>query len=483
MGVMAANNIPTVLIVFGATGDLMSKKIGPSLFHLYRRGKLPAMFRVIGVARRPLSHDNFRSLITQSLTGHREFKEGSDLANQFLDRCFYQQGGFGDEETYKLLAETLGRVDGEWNVCSNKLFYLAVPPMHYETIFRNLADSGLTIPCGDADEGWTRVLVEKPFGHDGETAAKLDILLGSLFKEEQIYRIDHYLAKEMLQNILSFRFSNNLLEQSWNGRHIEKITVRLLEKDGVNGRGGFYDGIGALRDVGQNHLLQMMAFVMMEQPAAFTAEDVRAKRAKILKQLITPTTEEVKEHTFRAQYDGYLDVDGVKKSSKTETYFRVKAFVDNPNWKNVPILLEAGKAMKRQVKEIIVTFKHSSPCLCPPNVKKHLKNRVIFAIEPKEKIVIHFMAKKPGLDMEIEPRKIEFSYRSGRKHQYVAEYEKLLLDCIEGNQLLFVNTEEVQAMWQFIDPIVCAWDSNVVPLASYPQHSVIKLKDELQNGE
>ena len=474
---MAANNIPTVLIVFGATGDLMSRKIGPSLFHLYRRGKLPAMFRVVGVARRPLSHEAFRALLVDSLSSHREFKAGSPTANQFLERCFYQQGGFGEDETYAQLSATLGRVDGDWNVCSNKLFYLAVPPMHYETIFRHLSSSGLTIPCGP-DEGWTRVLVEKPFGHDAETAAQLDQLLSTLFREEQIYRIDHYLAKEMLQNILSFRFSNNLLEQSWNGRHIEKITVRLLEKDGVESRGAFYDKIGALRDVGQNHLLQMMAFVMMDQPEAFSAEAVRAKRAKILEELIRPTEKDIRANTFRAAYDGYRDVEGVLPNSKTETYFRVRAYVDNPQWKGVPILLEAGKNMKRQIKEIVVTFKHTSPCLCPPNVKKHLKNRVIFALEPKEKIAIHFMAKKPGLDMEIEPRKIEFSYRSGRKHQYVAEYEKLLLDCIEGNQLLFVNTQEVQAMWKFVDPIVCAWGSDVVPLKSYAPHAHMKLKQD-----
>jgi glucose-6-phosphate 1-dehydrogenase len=474
---MAANNIPTVLIVFGATGDLMHKKIGPSLFHLYRRGKLPAMFRVIGVARRPLTHDEFRALIVESLATHKEFKAGSEMARKFLERCFYQQGGFAQEHTYEQLSETLGRVDGEWNVCSNKLFYLAVPPMHYETIFRHLSTSGLTIPCGP-DEGWTRVLVEKPFGQDAKTAAQLDELLSTLFREEQIYRIDHYLAKEMLQNILSFRFSNNLLEQSWNGRHIEKITVRLLEKDGIEGRGAFYDRIGALRDVGQNHLLQMMAFVMMEQPAAFTAEDVRTKRAKVLRELVVPSKQDVVDNTYRAQYIGYRDVEGVLPDSQTETYFRVKTSVNNPNWKNVPILLEAGKAMKQQVKEIIVTFKHTSPCLCPPDVKKHLKNRVIFALEPKEKIAIHFMAKKPGLDMEIEPRKIEFSYRSGRKHQYVAEYEKLLLDCIEGNQLLFVNTEEVQAMWRFTDPIVSAWENDAVKLETYKQHSIMKLKPE-----
>ncbi len=475
MGVMATNAIPTVMIIFGATGDLMGRKIAPALYHLYRKNKLPKLFRLIGVARRPFSDEAFRKLLFESLKTHPEFVKNPDDAQAFLRKCFYQQGGFDDKDTYDNLSSTLGRVDGEWNVCSNKLFYLAVPPVHYETIFRSLASSGLTEPCGP-DEGWTRVLVEKPFGHDGETAAKLDGLLGTLFQEEQIYRIDHYLAKEMLQNILSFRFSNNLLEQGWNHRHIEKITVRLLEKEGVAGRGGFYDVIGALRDVGQNHLLQMMAFVMMDQPKAFTAEQVRRKRAKLLWELVPLTPQQIADNTTRAQYDGYQEVEGVVKHSQTETYFRVSAQIDNATWRGVPVTLEAGKAMKHQVKEIIISFKHTSPCLCPPGAKKHYKNRVIFALEPKEKIAIHFLAKKPGLDMEIEPRKIEFSYRRGRKHQYVQEYEKLLLDCIEGNQLLFVNTDEVSAMWRFIDPIVCAWDAKKVPLQHYKPHEVLKLK-------
>ena len=475
---MAANSIPTVMIIFGATGDLMSRKIAPALYHLYRKKKLPKLFRLIGVARRPFTHEQFRALLLKSLKTHPEYHSESASAKAFLESCYYQQGSFGDTETYKSLAQTLGRVDGEWNVCSNKLFYLAVPPTHYETIFRNLSSSGLTIACGK-DEGWTRVLVEKPFGNDGETAASLDKLLGSLFKEEQIYRIDHYLAKEMLQNIMSFRFSNNLLEKSWSSKYIEKITVRILEKNSVDGRGAFYDANGALRDVGQNHLLQMLAFVMMSQPRAFTAKAVRAKRAKILGELKSLSAEQIKTKTYRAQYEGYRDVEGVKKNSQTETYFRVTTTIDNPTWKGVPLTLEAGKAMKSQVKEIIISFKHTSPCLCPPNAKKHYKNRVIFALEPKEKIAIHFLAKKPGLEMETEPRKIEFSYRRGRQHQFVQEYEKLLLDCIEGNQLLFVNTDEVQAMWSFIDPIVCAWEDGKVPLEKYKPHEVIKLKPKI----
>lgn len=469
-------NIPTVFIIFGATGDLMAKKIAPALLHLYINNKFPKLFKIIGVSRRDLTLPQFQEHIRQILKKHKAKHVKNEDIESFLDYFLYQQGDFDKVDAYNLLASDLGRIDGEWKACSNKLFYLAVPPNNYRSIFEHLSSSGLTIPCGP-DEGWTRVIVEKPFGRDAQTAQDLDSLLGQLFKEEQIYRIDHYLGKEMLQNILSFRFVNDLFEDSWDKEHIESIEIKFLESIGIDGRAVFYDGVGALRDVGQNHMLQMLAFVTMDQPSTFTADDVRMKRAEILGKLITPTKEMISKATFRGQYDSYRSIDGVSKDSKTETYFKTAAFLDTPRWEGVPIILEAGKELETR-KEICVTFKHRIPCLCPPGI--HYKNRILFTLEPKEGITIEFWSKKPGLEFVMEKQKLSFLFRDQRKKvQYVEEYEKLLLDCISGNQILFVSTDEVHAMWNFIDPIVCAWEDNIVPLEIYKPGTKKIVKDSL----
>lgn len=458
----STKNIPTVFIIFGATGDLMAKKITPALFQLYINKKLPSMFRVIGFSRRDLNPDEFKAHVRHILKTNKKNKDAEIEA--FLNFFVYHRGEFDALPSYTTLAEYLGRVDGEWMACSNKLFYLAVPPQNYKTIFQHLKSSDLTLPCSP-EEGWTRVIVEKPFGKNAESAQELDMLLGKLFKEEQIYRIDHYLGKDMLQNILSFRFNNDLFEDSWDNKHIEKIEIKFLETEGIEGREVFYEGVGALRDVGQNHMLQMLAFVTMNQPVSYTAEDVRKKRAEILKDLKKLSPEALAKDTFRGQYVGYTKGEGISENSETETYFRVTAELENSRWKGVPIILEAGKKLEQR-KEILVTFKHRNPCLCPAG--QHYKNRVLFTLEPKEGITIEFWSKKPGLTFSMEKEKLSFLFRDQRKKsQYIEEYEKLLLDCILGNQILFVSTDEVQAMWKFIDPIISEWEKNKVGLIKY----------------
>lgn len=459
-------NIPTMFIIFGATGDLMAKKITPALFQLYINKKLPSMFKIIGFSRRNLTQEEFMTHVRHILKSNK--KNNVDQIESFLKFFMYHQGEFDTSESYTTLASYLGRVDGEWRACSNKLFYLAVPPKNYKTIFENLKTSGLTLPCGP-EEGWTRVIVEKPFGKNAETAQELDILLGKLFKEEQIYRIDHYLGKDMLQNILTFRFNNDLFEREWDNKHIEKIEIKFLESVGTEGREVFYEGVGALRDVGQNHMLQMLAFITMDQPDSFIASDVRKKRTKILKELNILSETEVTQKTFRGQYVGYTASEGIPASSKTETYFKVIAELTNARWKGVPIVLEAGKKLESR-KEIIITFKHRTPCLCEGDT--HYKNRLLFTLDPKEGITIEFWSKKPGLTLAMEKQKLSFLFRDQRKKaQYIEEYEKLLLDCILGNQILFISTEEVQAMWRFIDPIISLWDQNKVKLIKYKPKS------------
>ena len=462
------NHEPTILIIFGATGDLVTKKIVPALFHLHQKGQLPKQFKIIGFSRKALSLSDFREHVAGI------FKHNKELANKtipksFIDLFFYQQGAFQDMSGYEELAKSLRSIDREWGGCSNKLFYLSVPPKFYEMIATNLAGSGLTNKCSHED-GWTRVIVEKPFGKNLQTAHQIDETFGKLFKEEQIYRMDHYLAKEMMQNIVAFRFANNLLEKGWDNKGIERIEVKILENDGVEKRGAFYDGVGALRDVGQNHLLQMLALVTMDHPREFSDAAIRANRAKVLKNLKSLTLKDVKKDTFRAQYNGYENIEGVEHGSKTETYFRMKAEFGHGRFLGVPIFLEGGKGMKTSKKEIVVVFKQFEPCLYPDDKAKDYKNKIIFRFDPKERIIVRFWSKKPGYGMEMEEQELVFCYkRNIKKTKYAEEYEKLLLDCISGNQMLFVSTEEIREMWRFIDPIVCSWNSGAVLLNKYDQ--------------
>jgi glucose-6-phosphate 1-dehydrogenase len=456
----------------------MSRKVVPSLFHLWSRGMLPDRLCIVGFGRREWVDDQLRSHV-RSILAERA-PEGTDAKRieEFLHLFRYQQGEFHEEGAYAAMNASLKAIDAEWGECSNKLFYLAVPPEHYETIFRNLAGSGLTDPCSE-QEGWTRVLVEKPFGDDEASARELDVLLGSLFREEQIYRIDHYLAKEMLQGIMNFRFTNNLFEMEWSRQAIERIDISLNESLGVESRGAFYDGVGALRDVGQNHLLQMLALITMDQPATASSDDVRASRAELIESLRPMTAGEVAENTFRAQYAGYLSVPGVAPNSHTETYFKLRTTMQGERWAGVPVTMESGKRMGAACKEIVVTFRHPANCLCEDDV--HRANKVVFTLEPSDRVEIVFYAKKPGFADEIEQRRFTFFlYEKELKQQYVEEYAKLLYDAFRGDQSLFVSTREVNAGWRFIDSVVDGWKTGSVPLEAYApdSHDIVTRADE-----
>ena len=453
----------TILVVFGATGDLMARKIAPALLHLERQGLLSPRLRVIGFSRRDWSDTDFRSRVRDILAERYPSAESLDA---FLERFSYRRGTFDDADAYQALGMDIAEVADEWGGCVDKLFYLAVPPEHYATILGGLADSGLTSVC-NAETGFTRVLIEKPFGHDVDTSKALDELLATLFREEQVYRIDHYLAKEMLQGILDFRFHNDVLESTWNRDGIERIDISLLETIGVEQRGRFYDGVGALRDVGQNHLLQMLALVAMDQPRSLSAEDVRAARAAFLKTLRPMRPHEIAGSTYRAQHTGYRDIEGVAADSETETYFRLDTTMSGPRWAGVPVSFESGKRIAPgPLKRIVVTFHHRRPCLCDGD--SHMRNRVVFTLEPGDTISISFWAKRPGLEHEVEERTFDFAlYEKTAKIQYVGEYAKLLYDVIRGDQTSFVSTEEVRAMWRFIDPVLDAWCDGAVPLDTY----------------
>ena len=475
-------DVPTILVILGVTGDLTAKKIAPALFNLFEKKELPQKFELVGVSRREWNDDDLKAHL-RAILGAKVPDARRGSVDAFLGLATYAKLSFNNFHDYAALGEKLKKIDDAWGVCTNKLFYLSVPPQFYEEIFDHLKKSGLAEGCGEDGEGWTRVIVEKPFGSDEKSAKALDLKLGKLFKEEQIYRIDHYLAKEAFQNILAFRFFNNLFEDQWGSGLIEKIYIRELENVGVEDRGAFYDPVGALRDVGQNHLLQMLALTTMDEPRNLSAGAIRANRAAILETLVPLSEADVKRSTFRAQYEGYRNIKGVASNSETETYFRMKAFLLHPRWEGVTIVMEAGKRLAprggNEVTDVEVVFRHPEPCLCAElrvkhgeGAPDHYKNSLVFRQDPVEGITIRFWSKKAGHAMELEERTFEFDLRKGgKKSQYTEEYEKLLMDCISGDQALFVSSEEIAAMWKFVDPIENGWQKGIVPLARYAPDS------------
>ncbi len=460
------NNPPSIFTIFGVTGDLAAKKIIPSLWHLFRNGRLPKRISVIGFSRRELSNEEYKNMLMEAVKKHADSEiESGDFGN-FFNLFSYQAGTFEEEGAFHALADHIAEIESNWGVCANKLFYLAVPPGAYEQIFQNLASVKLNIPCG-GDLGWSRILIEKPFGTDFTSAKKLQALLSLYFREEQIYRIDHYLFKEIIQGIENFRFSNNLFENAWDNTMIERIDIRLLESIGVEDRGSFYDSIGALRDVGQNHILTMLAAITTEYPIGMEISVVRKNRAVILETLSKWTDETLRKNTFRSQYKSYKDIKGVTPNSEVETYFALKTELAHPKWKGVPIYMEAGKRMAESRKEIILTLKHPPVCLlCEQG--PHAPNRIVFRLEPNDEVVIHFWTKKPGFEKVIEERVFSFFlYEKETKVQYVEEYAKIIYTAMSGDQALFISTDEVTASWKFTDPIIEGWGRGIVPLAQY----------------
>ncbi len=437
--------IPTIFVIFGITGDLAARKLIPALLNLYTKKLLPQRFTIIGFSRRPMLREEFREYIRERLKVKPGQYREEDIKH-FFDHMTYEQGLFDDPRAYSRLANRLNEIDARWGQCSNKLFHLSVPPVLYEGILERLAQSGLTIPCAD-DTGWTRILIEKPFGNNTETAQNLDAILGKKFKEEQIFRIDHYLAKESLQNILAFRFSNSMFEPLWNNKCIEKIHIRLFEKAAMEGRGAFYDPVGALRDVGQNHMLMMLALISMDKPKSFKADAIRLERAKVLSKLIKVQPRNMDKYVVRGQYEGYNVEQGVGRDSQTETYFRIKAFINNPRWKGVPIYLESGKAMSESKTAIDIYFKNTSK-------DEDKQNILTFRIQPDEGIKIRFFVKTPGYGFETEAKTLRFSYSESMPALgSITDYERLIHDVFHGDQTLFASTQEIMSSWKFITPI------------------------------
>lgn len=446
------NNINTVLVIFGATGDLAKNKIIPAVLDLKEKKVLPDQFKIVGFSRKDLSDDDYREFIRNTLdqkgSTHSEFSLDS-----LLRETHYVQGDINDSDSYDKLKKYLKQLDDNQGVCANKLFYLAVPPNLYEPILMNLDEAKLIKPCAsNSNKNWTRLLIEKPFGSDLKEAQKLDKLLGKLFDDEQVFRIDHYLAKEAVQNIIAFRFANAIFEPIWNADLIEKIEINLFEKSDVSSRSDFYDSVGALRDVGQNHALQLLALVAMDDPKGLSAQKIQQARSKLLAK-VSPFSKNPLEYAVRAQYRGYQKHEGVAKNSKTETFFRLKLKVDDKRWKGVPFYITSGKALSEDKVEIVVSFREKESCVCPVDDICHYGNTITISIQPEELISICFWKKTQGLDFGLEQKKLSFSYENGEKVVTKA-YEKVLYDCLTtGDQILFPDTKEIMAQWAIITKI------------------------------
>jgi glucose-6-phosphate 1-dehydrogenase len=459
---------PIIFTIFGATGDLAQRKIIPALMDLYCKDLLPDNFNVVGFSRKDLSDENYREFAQNSLSNHKD-DHPQEKISEFLSKFHYKQGDLTNMESYESLANYLKEKDENFSDCSNKVFYLAVPPKLYQPCFENLSKSGLGNPCTFKDEHrWVRVLVEKPFGSDQDEAKKLDKTLGKLFDEEQIFRIDHYLAKETIQNILAFRFANAIFEPIWNNNYVEKVELKLYETVDVDDRASFYDGIGALRDVGQNHLLQMMALVGMEDPMSLSSKAVRDSRGEIFAN-ISINKKDLSEFK-RGQYDGYLNNDEIDTNSKTETYFKIKLGIENKRWKGVPFYLESGKALNEKRTEIKITFNDKESSVCPIDGICKYNNTLTINTEPDKKISICFWSKKPGLKMDLEEKKLSFDFDENPLNVTDA-YEKVLYDCIKGDQTLFASTYEIATQWGIISKIFKLWKD--VPLFKYKKDSSI----------
>ncbi len=461
------HDTPTTIVILGGAGDLARIKLIPALFHLYVRGLLPTACTILGVARTERDDATYQQFVRDALKDMDHDPSLGSSIEEFANHFQYLSGSFLEETTYTAIATRIESFESRLGVCTNKLFYLAVPPLYYGDIFTLIHSADLALPC-DGAQGWARILVEKPFGNDYHTARTLDQKLSSLFSEDQIFRIDHYLAKEAVQNILSFRFANTLMEAPWSNTYIKEVRIRLFETKDVSTRGAFYDSVGALKDVGQNHLLQLLALIAMDEPNEFSAQAIRQKRTEILERLVPIDGASLPTTVIRGQYEGYTDVTGVSQGSKTETFFSFTAHIDSPVWKGVPFHICGGKALDHDEVSVEIVFKDTATGPFETARCASVGNIIKLSISPEHAMHITLNAKQRGHGFDLESKTLSFVWNK-EDDPKVEAYEKVLYDCIVGDQTLFTTTEEVLASWKFIHSITEHW--NDLPLHIYQQGS------------
>lgn len=476
---------PTAVVIFGASGDLTKRKLLPALFHLEQARLLPQDFRIVGIARRDLGA-GFADDMKQGIVEFGGVKSGADKLDEFIGKVSYHAMDFDDEAGYASLKKLLEDFDKKYGTNGNRLFYLAVAPEYFADIIHRLGEHGMSHP----EHGNVRVIIEKPFGHDLESARELNDDVNKVFDESQIFRIDHYLGKETVQNILVFRFANGIFEPIWNRNYIDHVQITAAESIGIEGRGPFYEKAGALRDVVQNHMMELMSFVGMEPPVSFDADAVRHEKVKVWR----ATKPIVWANTVRGQYGpgvvdgkpvkGYREEDRVAPRSQTETFAALKLEIENWRWAGVPFYLRAGKRLQKRATEITIQFKQppmllfnrqNGPCMeIQPNL-------ITMRIQPDEGISLRFGAKVPSPDMTVCPVNMDFSYASAFGTSSANGYERLLLDAMLGDATLFAHRDGVEATWSLYTPLLEAWAAS--PPQNFPNYASgswgPKLADEL----
>ncbi|QIM69497.1 glucose-6-phosphate dehydrogenase [Basfia succiniciproducens] len=443
------------IVIFGASGDLTHRKLIPALYNLYKIGRLSENFSVLGVARTELSNEEFREKMRSALIEHE--KADGDELNNFCSHLYYQAVNTSDAADYVKLIPRLDELHDKYKTCGNTLYYLSTPPSLYGVIPECLAAHGLNTE----EFGWKRIIVEKPFGYDMKTAKELDVQIHRFFDEHQIYRIDHYLGKETVQNLLVLRFSNGLFEPLWNRNYIDYIEITGAEELGVEQRGGYYDGSGAMRDMFQNHLLQVLAMVAMEPPAIINADSMRDEVAKVLYCLHPLEPNDLQHNLVLGQYaatqlndervKGYLEEKGVPPDSNTETYMALRCKIDNWRWAGVPFYVRTGKRLAARVTEVVIHFKKTPH---PVFSQEAPENKLILRIQPDEGISMRFGLKKPGAGFEAKEVSMDFRYSDLNGASLLTAYERLLLDAMKGDATLFARTDAVHACWKFVQPIL-----------------------------
>jgi glucose-6-phosphate 1-dehydrogenase len=469
---MATYTLPdtTVMVIFGGAGDLAWRKLVPSLFSLYVDKRLAQNFAVVGVDVKPLSDGEYHRRLREGVDKFsRRAGSAAEVWTDFTSHLFYLAGDFKNAETYMELTEKLADLDKSWRGKANHIFYLAVPPGLIPPITNNLGKTGLT-----DDRRRDRIIVEKPFGRDLETAQVLNCILAGVFDESQIYRIDHFLGKETVQNILAFRFANSLFEPIWDRRYIDNIQITVAEQLGVEHRGQYYENAGALRDMVQNHLLQILCMVAMEPPVSFKADEIRNKKVDVLRSIRPIPKDRINEFAVRGQYgvgkiDGkeviaYRSEPAVDPKSSIETYVAVKFYVDNWRWQDIPFYLRTGKRMSAEVSEVSINF-HPAPHHPFPTTacENWLPNRLVIRIHPQEGIALQFQAKYPGQPMRLVPVNMRFDYYGTFKTPPPEAYEILLLDVMLGDPTLFMRSDQIEAAWSVVTTVLEAWENVSAP--------------------
>ena len=453
---------PCTIVIFGATGDLTHRKLVPALYNLAADGDLPPAVTIVGFARREKSDDQFRNELENASRKFSRQTVRDDIWKTFAESIFYHRSEFEDEGGYKTLAKRLDKIDKESGTRGNRLFYLAAAPDQFESILKHLKAAGLNETCKGS---WARVIVEKPFGTDLPSARELNRIVRNSFTEEQTYRIDHFLGKETAQNILVLRFANAIFAPLWNTHYVDSVQITAAETLGVETRAGFYEHAGALRDMVQNHLLQLLCLVAMEPPTDLGADSIRDEKVKVIRSLRHLSRNEVAANIVRGQYTegaihgdpvvGYRQEQNVKPDSQTETFVALRLFIDNWRWADVPIYMRVGKRLPKSATEISVHFKKAPPVLF--NKELCDQNVLVIRIQPDEGISLRIHAKVPGASFRIEPVKMDFHYGTSFGKASPEAYERLLLDAMSGDATLFARRDEVEEAWAFIDPIEEAW--------------------------